>query len=183
MDRQKAFAGAVHDMVHNKMSLRKAASKWGVKRSTLSDRVTGKVEMGRRSGPPPILTSAEEQKLAEWIINMGQRGFGVNAIMPQIRIRNAVIKGYHFFQIRAPQGLPLPVTKEYGNVRDPYALLIWLPELDEIDPTMHNIETDEKRHLKLHQVAGLVMGHVPFILSEGIVNAWRANWPQMLHVM
>ncbi|XP_070574968.1 uncharacterized protein [Ptychodera flava] len=77
MERQQIFAGAVKDIVENKMSLRKAAAKWGVKRSTLSDRVTGKVDIGRRNGPPPVLTAAEEKKLIHWIKSMGRRGIGI----------------------------------------------------------------------------------------------------------
>ncbi|XP_077983099.1 uncharacterized protein LOC144437939 [Glandiceps talaboti] len=74
MERQKALEGAVHDIIENKLSQRQAARKWGVKQSTLADRMSGRVAMGRRSGPPPILTPAEESKLADWLINMTESG-------------------------------------------------------------------------------------------------------------
>ncbi|XP_022084053.1 uncharacterized protein LOC110975677 [Acanthaster planci] len=74
--RFKIMKGAVEDVIEKKMTIRKAAEKWGVKRSTLADRVSGRVELGRRSGPPSILSRAEEQMLTEWIISMAQRGYG-----------------------------------------------------------------------------------------------------------
>ncbi len=76
--RYKIMKSAVEDVIENKMTIRNAAEKWDVKRSTLADRVSGKVGIGRRSGPPSILTRAEEQMLAEWIISMAHRGYGVN---------------------------------------------------------------------------------------------------------
>ncbi|XP_033626344.1 uncharacterized protein LOC117289357 [Asterias rubens] len=76
--RFKIMKSAVEDVIENKMTIRNAAEKWDVKRSTLADRVSGKVGIGRRSGPPSILTRAEEQMLAEWIISMAHRGYGVN---------------------------------------------------------------------------------------------------------
>ncbi|XP_070552299.1 uncharacterized protein [Ptychodera flava] len=88
--------------------------------------------------------------------------------MPVISIKNAAIKGYHVYQVRAPEGLHLVVKKEYGNPHDQYALMIYVPELVDIEASMHNIVTDDKRDLVLQQVAGLPMGHVPYILSEGI---------------
>ncbi|XP_070546667.1 uncharacterized protein [Ptychodera flava] len=47
------------------------------KKSTLGDRVTRRVEMCRRSGPSHILIAAEEESIANWLINIATRGFGV----------------------------------------------------------------------------------------------------------
>ena len=49
--------------------------------------------------------------------------------MRKVIISNAVIKGYHEFQIRPPPLLCLQVTKEYGNKHDKNACLVWVPEL------------------------------------------------------
>ena len=58
------------------LSLRKAGELYGVPKSTLSDYVQGKVEVGRRRGPPTILSNAEENMLVDWAIEMSKIGYG-----------------------------------------------------------------------------------------------------------
>ena len=79
------------------------------------------------------------------------------------------------YQVRAPNGLDLKVKKEYGNKKDDFALMVWLPELKEIPIDQHEVITDKKRKLKLRQVAGLPMGHVPFIMSEALTKCLDQN--------
>lgn len=85
--------------------------------------------------------------------------------MVKIIIDNAVVKGYHEFQIRPPGTLSLPVTKEYGNRHDPNACLVWVPELDSIPKPMWHTITDAKRGETVCTIAGLPIGRVPQGLS------------------
>ena len=82
-----------------------------------------------------------------------------------IVIENAVIKGYHEFQIRPPSALQLPVTKEYGNRHDPHACLVWVPEIEKIPSSLWNHVTDEKRGERVRTIAGLPIGRV---LQKGV---------------
>ncbi|KAH3748305.1 hypothetical protein DPMN_182743 [Dreissena polymorpha] len=102
-------------------------------------------------------------------------------------LRNSVIKGYHFFQIRPPNTTPptqLLVQPEYTNIHDECASLVWLPELDTFPDHMHSLITDEKRQLKLKNVAGLPIGHVPRnlagffrpLMESGCIVAERCNY-------
>ena len=86
--------------------------------------------------------------------------------MRNIIVSNAVIKGYHEFQIRPPQCVLLPVTKEYGNKHDPNACLIWVPELEKIPTNLWKETTDEKRGERVSTIAGLPIGRVPRGLSS-----------------
>ena len=81
--------------------------------------------------------------------------------MRNIIVNNAVIKGYHKFQIRPPQCVLLPVTKEYGIKHDPNACLIWLSNLT----NLWNKTTDENRGERVRTIAGLPIGRVPQGLS------------------
>ena len=45
---------------------------------TLQDRLNGRIEIGRRCGPLPVLTSQEENQFADWLIELANRGFGVS---------------------------------------------------------------------------------------------------------
>ncbi|KAH3866235.1 hypothetical protein DPMN_029294 [Dreissena polymorpha] len=83
-------------------------------------------------------------------------------------LKNSVIKGDHAFEIRPPMILPhcpLNVEPEYTNIKDVCACLVWIPELDFFAPDIHGIITDDKRHLKLTDVAGLPIGRVPRSLA------------------
>ncbi|KAH3713528.1 hypothetical protein DPMN_073320 [Dreissena polymorpha] len=84
-------------------------------------------------------------------------------------LKNSVIKGYHVFMIRPFITSPptqLIVDRDYSNKKDPDACLVWLPALETFPISVHDTVTDEKRQLKLSDIAGLPIGHVPKILSN-----------------
>ncbi|KAF2893026.1 hypothetical protein ILUMI_13150 [Ignelater luminosus] len=60
------------------MKIREASKKYAVPRSTLQDRLHGRVpEKPRRMGPDTILSTEEEKKLVDWIISMRKCGFSI----------------------------------------------------------------------------------------------------------
>ncbi|XP_020901197.1 uncharacterized protein LOC110239794 [Exaiptasia diaphana] len=91
--------------------------------------------------------------------------------MRVITIDNAVVKGYHEFQIRPPPALHvlLPVSKEHGNRHDANACLVWVPELKDIPTTLWNDITDAKHSERVHTIAGLPIGRVP----KGLAPCFR----------
>lgn len=80
-------------------------------------------------------------------------------------LKHSVVKGYHAFEIRPPMATKplLSVEPEYTNIRDVCACLVWIPELFSEDQL--GMITDEKRHLKLEDVAGLPVGRAPRSLA------------------
>lgn len=67
---------AVQDVLDGLLSVRKAARKWSVARSTLHARVQGKRQK-EKAGRRTILTQNEETRFAEWLVERSRRGFGV----------------------------------------------------------------------------------------------------------
>ena len=67
---------AMDEVKDGKISLRQAAIKYDIPKSTLSDYLTDKVEVGSRPGPPPVLTRDEEKALADWAVEMSRIGYG-----------------------------------------------------------------------------------------------------------
>ena len=76
-DPSNLFVKAVNDVRVGGLSIGKSAKKWGIKRTTLQDRLSGRVEINRRRGTPPIQTKQEENQFTDWLIVMANRGFGV----------------------------------------------------------------------------------------------------------
>ena len=62
----------------DRMSLRAASKKYGVPRSTISDRVTGRVNEEATSGRPPVLPRELETALVERAVKASERGFGIS---------------------------------------------------------------------------------------------------------
>ena len=58
------------------MPVRRAATQYGVPRSTLQDRVLGKVVHGRNPGPKPYQVPAEENELSQFLVDVAQAGYG-----------------------------------------------------------------------------------------------------------
>ena len=62
--------------VEGGMSFRKAAKMYGIPKTTIHDRVAGRIALTTtRSGPPTILTPAEEDQLVNHIIKCGKVGY------------------------------------------------------------------------------------------------------------
>ena len=62
---EENLIAAIKDIWKKKLFYHGAASKYGIPRITLLDHVSGKVEIGRKSRPLPVLTPAEEKKLVQ----------------------------------------------------------------------------------------------------------------------
>ena len=95
-----------------------------------------------------------------------------------IVLENSVIKGYHQFKIKPPMTTPdihLNIFKEYTNIKDKNACLVWIPELENIPHSQHHIATDATRQLMLTDVAGLPLGHVPRGLGHCFRQALDMN--------
>ena len=66
---------AIDDVLNNRLKPTAAAVKHGVPRSTLNDRLSGRVTHGTKPGPKPYLTTAEKE-LAEHLIEAASLGYG-----------------------------------------------------------------------------------------------------------
>ena len=83
-------------------------------------------------------------------------------------LENCVIKGYHAYQIKPPITDPptkLRVDREYTNIVDKEACLVWLPDLETFNESIHDMVTDQRRQLQLLDIAGLPIGHAPRTLA------------------
>ena len=61
--------------VKDGVSIRRAAEQFNVPKSTLGDRVSGRVQLGSRSGPKTYLSDHEEKELATFLIRCGSIGY------------------------------------------------------------------------------------------------------------
>lgn len=66
----------MEDVQEGKTSLHQTSIKYDIPKSTLSDYLTDKVEIGSRAGPPPVLTQDEEKALGSWAVEMSRIGYG-----------------------------------------------------------------------------------------------------------
>lgn len=74
---EDAMKAAVEEVRLHKISIRAAAKKFAVPRTTLKYKLEGKSPMDRKMGPPSILTSKEEAEISKWVENMAHAGFPV----------------------------------------------------------------------------------------------------------
>lgn len=64
---------AAIEAVKDGESVRKAAMDFNVPKSTLGDRVSGRTEHGKKSGPEQILALEDEKKLAAYLIDVSKQ--------------------------------------------------------------------------------------------------------------
>ena len=63
------------EAVRNGQTIRRAAQEFSVPKSTLYDRVSGRVEFGAKSGPPRYLSDREEKELTNFLIGCARIGY------------------------------------------------------------------------------------------------------------
>lgn len=92
---------------------------------------------------------------------------GHHSTASAVVVKNAVIKGYHVYKVRPPMSpvTELTIAMEYSNPHDTNATLVWMPGLETFPVPQRSKVTDEKRMLKIEDIAGLPVGHVPIGLS------------------
>lgn len=66
---------ALIEVKAGRCTVRQAAKEFGVPKSSLGDRVSGRVTPGSRSGPAQLITSADEDLLVEFSLYMSKHGF------------------------------------------------------------------------------------------------------------
>ena len=67
---------AMEAVKNGEMGINRAAEEYNVPRTTLKDRLAGRVKHGSKSGPDPYLTSSEEDELVSFLINACKMGQG-----------------------------------------------------------------------------------------------------------
>lgn len=70
------MVAAMDSVVKDGLSQNRAAVLHGVPRSTLKDRLSGRVVHGTKPGPKPFLSSNEESDLAEFLVEAAKIGYG-----------------------------------------------------------------------------------------------------------
>ena len=112
--------------VEHGTSLRQASELYGVPRSTLHDRVSGKVQHGTRAGRPSYLTPAEEGELVNFLFKCSDIGYPhtvaqVLSIVQQIiddkGMNQEITRGWwHHFSLRHP-GISLRTCSSFAMSR------------------------------------------------------------------
>lgn len=74
----EALQAAMKGIREDKMAIREASRIFSVPKSTLHDRLLGKIsEKPGKTGPEPLLSVDVEKKIAEWAINLAKCGFPI----------------------------------------------------------------------------------------------------------
>ncbi|XP_074527878.1 uncharacterized protein LOC141791371 [Halichoeres trimaculatus] len=72
---EEAMERALIEVKSGRCTVRQAAKQFSVPKSSLGDRVSGRVTPGCRSGPAQLITSADEELLVEFSLYMSKHGF------------------------------------------------------------------------------------------------------------
>ncbi|XP_068456153.1 uncharacterized protein si:rp71-1d10.8 isoform X2 [Clinocottus analis] len=72
---EDAMERALFKVKAGRCTVRQAAEEFGVPKSSLGDRASGRVTPGSRSGPAQLITSADEELLVEFSLYISKHGF------------------------------------------------------------------------------------------------------------
>jgi len=73
-----SMAAAVNCVQKDGKGLRETARLYNLPVESLRRRVIGSVELNCRPGPPTVLTEEEEERLAAYLVQMSEMGYGIN---------------------------------------------------------------------------------------------------------
>lgn len=75
---EKNLQLALQAIRENNVGVRAAAKEYGVPKSTVQDRISGKrLDVLRKTGPQPIMTVEGEKRIANWVLNLAKCGFPI----------------------------------------------------------------------------------------------------------
>ena len=83
------------------LGVNRAAEQFGVPRTTLKNRISGRVEHGRKSGPVPYLNKDEEEQLVDFLIQLAKIGHGktkqdvLSIVKRTIQKKQLNVKGFN----------------------------------------------------------------------------------------
>ena len=161
------------------VSIRHAATTHGVPKSTLCDRVTGRVQHGVKSGPDPYLSRAEEDELVNFLLRCASVGYAhtrsevlviVNQILELKGVKRNVTNGWwDGFKKRHPTlslrtAVPLSVARATAMDRETLDLYYdilesTLKDNDLLDNPCAIFNCDETG-MPLHSKSPKVVSHV-----------------------
>ncbi len=72
---EESMLGALKAVKDGAMGCNRAATEYGVPKTTLKDRISGRVTHGCKSGRSPYLTPAEEKELYDWLVLCASIGY------------------------------------------------------------------------------------------------------------
>lgn len=73
---EESLKEAIQESKEKKLSIRKISEIYRIPRSTLQDKLTGKLPEGvAKSGPSTVLTAAEEERIVDWCTKLSKCGF------------------------------------------------------------------------------------------------------------
>ena len=130
----EAMRNAMRAVIDDGVAIRKASEMFNIPKSTLGDRISGRVLPGTKSGPSPYLSYEEEVELATFLCRSAEVGYGrtrkeviaiVERILLERGIERSVTSGWweSFVQrhphiaLRAP-ALSLSYTRANASDRD-----------------------------------------------------------------
>ena len=145
---------AVDAVVTSNLSVRRAAMQYNVPKSTLGDRVSGRVQPGSVSGPAKYLTLSEEDELSRFLSRCCQIGYArsklevlalVQRILDSKGMKVTISHGWwDSFRKRHPEfvlRVPAPVSQARSKATDPDVFSRYFDLLEE---TMKENKLDGK---------------------------------------
>ena len=75
---EESMEAAINSIRHESKGLREAARLYNIPVETLRRYANGSVEAGYRPGPSTVLTDEKEDKLASYLVQMADMGFGLS---------------------------------------------------------------------------------------------------------
>ena len=107
-----------------------------------------------------------------------QEGRNRGLKMMSVKIINSTIKGYHVYHIRPTKSIKMQVKKEQDNIFDQYAMVVKIPESNQMsNDILQEISRPAKKNtlnnVLVKDIAGKLVGRVLTNLGKAIYRVWK----------
>ena len=107
-----------------------------------------------------------------------QEGRNRGLKMMSVKIINSTIKGYHVYHIRPTKSIKMQVKKEQDNIFDQYAMVVKIPESNQMsNDILQEISRPAKKNtlnnVLVKDIAGKLVGRVLANLGKAIYRVWK----------
>ena len=96
----------------------------------------------------------------------------------RVKIINSTFKEYHLYHIRRTKSIKMQVEKEQGDEFDQYAMVVKIPEANQMsNDILQEISRPAKKNtlnnVLVKDIAGKRVGRVPANLGKAIYRVWK----------
>ena len=157
------MTSALEEFKKGKLTIGKIAKKFNVPKTTLHDRISGRVQHGTKPGPSPYLRADEEEVLVEHLVSAAKQGYGKTRKQVNMKVET--------------------IAKAKGILRKDKISNGWWIRFIERQPELSLRRADSTAHIRMDSINEESISHYFDLLESTLMENGLEDCPGQIYNM